>query len=73
MAKKNEGAKKSAPETKAPPKAPSKTVSRKVEQNELLQLQKEGRLVGYDPATRIGVVKESGDATKWPAGEANVA
>ena len=54
----------------APPeeKTTAKVVTRKIESaKELLQLQKDGRLEGYDPATGIGKVLSVGNKKiKWP-------
>ena len=44
-------------------------VTRKIEPDEIVQLQKEGRLKGYDPATRIGKVAKIGRKTEWPEGD----
>ena len=62
--------KKEVPAKEAPKaKAPSKIVERKISQDELLSLQKEGKLMGYDPTTKIGKVKEAGSKIEWPGGE----
>ena len=57
-------------EAKAPAtleaKAPAKSVERKIEQGELIQLQKEGRLTSYDSATGLGTVLLKGKAVNWP-------
>ena len=47
-------------------KKSNQIVSRKVSAEELIPLQKEGRLVGYDPKTKIGQVKDRGSKINWP-------
>ena len=53
------------PKVKIPP---SKTEERKINDKEILSLQEEGKLTKYDPATKIGTVREIGIPTRWPAG-----
>jgi len=60
MAKKAEGAK--------PVEAPAKSVERKIEKDELIPLQKEGRLTSYNPTTGMGTVLSQGKKVNWPAG-----
>jgi len=43
-----------------------KVVSRKISKDELIPLQKEGKLKGYDPATGIGLVASVGKKIIWP-------
>ena len=47
-------------------------VERKIEADELISLQKEGKLVGYDPATGIGLVKDVGNKIAYLEGGASV-
>ncbi len=47
---------------------PSKVEEKKIDDKELLSLQEEGKLVSYDPETKIGTVREKGIPTRWPAG-----
>ena len=45
----------------------NKTVEIKVSgKSEIIQLQKDGKLVGYDPATGIAIVREEGLGVIWP-------
>ena len=58
-----------APEAKVPEKevkATAKSVERKITAEELIPLQKEGRLTSYDSATGIGTVLSVGKNVKWP-------
>ena len=58
-----------ATEAQAPEKevkATAKSVERKILQEELISLQKEGRLTSYDSATGIGTVLSVGKNVKWP-------
>ncbi len=61
-----------APEVKVPAKKDSNIIERKINKDELIQLQKEGKLVGYNPATGIGQVKTVGSKINFPGGEAKV-
>lgn len=64
---KNLGSNKLGPgPVKQDPKISNKTVERKIDKDEVIQLQKDGKLVGYDPATGIGIVREEGYKTRWP-------
>lgn len=45
-----------------------KIVSRKILKDEIIDLQKEGRLVGYNSITGVGMVREKGLLTRWPGG-----
>lgn len=63
---------KEAPEVKAEAPSESKTVERKIAKDELIPLQKEGKLVGYDPATGIGRVKTKGSKINFPEGKPEV-
>ena len=54
---------------KTPPGLSTKTIERKVGRDEIIQLQKEGKLVGFDPKTGMGVVREEGHPTRWPGGD----
>lgn len=45
------------------------TVERKITRDEIIQLQKEGRLVEFNPATQMGKVREQGHPTRWPGGD----
>lgn len=42
------------------------SILRKIDKDELLSLEKEGKLVKYDPRTGMGVVLTKGKDTKWP-------
>ncbi len=42
------------------------SVVRKIEKDEIISLQKEGKLVKYDSRTSMGVVLTKGKDTKWP-------
>ena len=56
-------------EVKAPivaPAKPSSSVWAKIDPKDIIQLQKDGRLMGYDPATGMGRVREKGLPTIWP-------
>ena len=66
--KKDDAVDKTAPELKKS----DKTVTRKIKKDELLSLQKEGKLVGYNPANGMGEVREVGNKIKFPAGEAEI-
>lgn len=65
----------SAKKTESPkaPEAPAKSVERKIEKGELIQLQKEGRLTSYNPATGLGTVKAKGNTVIWPGGDPKAA
>lgn len=53
--------------------APAKSVDRKIEIGELIQLQKEGRLTSYNPSTGMGTVKAKGSKVLWPGGDPKAA
>lgn len=53
-------------------KAPVKSVERKIDKSELLQLQKDGKLKTYDPATGMGTVLTVGNKITWPGGETEI-
>lgn len=53
---------------KTPKGLSTAVVERKVTRDEVIQLQKDGRLVEFDPATQIGKVREVGHPTRWPGG-----
>ena len=58
-----------ATEAKAPEKevkATAKSVERKITAEELIPLQKEGRLKSYDPATGMGTVASVSKKINWP-------
>ena len=38
----------------------------KIDPKDIIQLQKDGRLMGYDPETGMGKVREKGLPTIWP-------
>ncbi len=42
------------------------SVVRKIEKDEIISLQKEGKLVKHDSRTGMGVVLNKGTATRWP-------
>ncbi len=46
----------------------TETEERKVTRDEVIQLQKEGKLMGFNPATQIGIVRVEGHPTRWPGG-----
>ena len=51
----------------APPETSgAKEISKKISGDELISLQKEGRLKGYDPKTGIGIVLSKGNKINWP-------
>jgi len=64
-----------APEVKEAPKAPieqpvkasNKTSMVKIDPKDVIQLQKDGKLMKYDPNTGIGEVRETGLPTIWPS------
>ena len=56
-------------EAKAPIEAPARSsgaVWTKIDPKDVIQLQKDGRLMGYDPETGMGLVREKGLPTIWP-------
>lgn len=53
-------------------KASNKIIECKISKDELLSLQKEGRLCGYDPRTGIGRVKSIGNKITFPEGKAEI-
>jgi len=58
-----------ATEAKAPEKEAkvvAKIVERKITPEEIIDLQKEGRLKSYDPATGMGTVASAGKKINWP-------
>ena len=70
-------AKKKAPEAVENPESktpePLKTLRRKIEKNEIIQIQKEGRLIEYDPVTRVGLIRTEARNIKWPGGNCEAA
>lgn len=50
----------------------NKAIKRVITTKELLDLQKEGRLEGYDPATKEGIILEEGNDIKFPDGDTTV-
>ena len=54
------------------PKESAKSVERKINKDELISLQKEGKLASYDPTTGMGTVLSKGKNVTWPGGEPKV-
>ncbi len=66
------GVKDEGSEIKEPAKVSNATVERKIDKDELISLQKEGRLEGYNPATDVGIVRKVGLKISFPEGGAEV-
>ena len=71
MAKKKEEKVEERVDSKTPP-VTNKLIERKIEVDELLQLQKEGRLVEFDPATAMGKIWEKPRKIVWPGGNTEI-
>jgi len=54
-----------APEAPKPVNNRSSVV--KIDPKDIIQLQKDGKLMSYDPATGMGEVREKGLPTIWPS------